>query len=247
METGSWDLPAKEGDRIGDVLAEQEITDLGVSLDGDELEGWMVFELIITPDEDGFDDYSYELRSGDTIYSTEELMELTIPAYHACYVAKWASIAIEDYFAEEDYMFDADTTTGSFTLNAGDGAVMTFLPTGASEGYESQTYTYWAEDGKTLNDLVATEEWDALSLVEKDGASFTGWTVYEGSGITWSSEASTEENVTSLPYVMNDPSYEGFEYILITDCSVYQENMSTEELCALENYSMDYYAVANWE
>lgn len=247
METGSWDLPAAVGSRLGDVLAEQEITDLDAYLDGDELEGWMVFEIITTTDEFGFDEYTYELRSGDTIYSTEELMDLTVPDYTVCYVAKWAGIAAEDYFAEEDYMFDSVETSGCFTLNAGEGAHMTFLPEGSTEGYESQVYAYWMEDGESLNDVVAAGEWDALVSIEKEGATFTGWTVYEAVNLMWSGEESTEENVTSLPYVLNDERFENSKYVLLEDCSVYQENMSTEDLYNLVNNSANYYAVANWE
>lgn len=242
IESIAWGFEGAEGDTLGDVLAAQEITALDAYLDGDELEGWMVYEEIVSTD----GEYTYELRSGETIYTTQELMELTVPSYNAAYVAKWASIPVEDYFPEEDYMFDANETTGTFILNAG-GGTMSFQSLDGSEEFDSAVYSYWMADGQTINDLAATEEWDTLVSVEKDGAAFTGWTVYEGSSVTWNSEESADDAAMSFPYVVDDPSYEGFEYIHITDCVLYQEGMSTEELLSVANHSKTYYAFANWE
>lgn len=242
IESISWGFEGAEGDKLGDVLAAQEITALDAYLDGDELEGWMVYEEIVSTD----GKYTYELRSGETIYTTEELMELTVPSYNAMYVAKWASIPVEDYFAEEDSVIDANETTGTFILNA-DGGTMSFQSVDGSEEFDSAVYSYWMGDGQTINDLAATEEWDALVSVEKDGSEFTGWTVYEGSSVTWDSEESSDDNTMSFPYVVDDPSYEGFEYIHITDCVLYQEGVSTEELLSIVNHGKTYYAFANWE
>ena len=245
VESGSWGFMGKEGARLGDVLEAQGITTLDVYLDGDVFEGWMVYEETLSIDEDGLEEYTYELRSGDKLYTTQELMDLTVPSYDAMYVAKWAGIPVENYFTEEDYMVDEDTS-GTVLLTAGDG-MMRFAPVDGSEEFESKVYSYWLENGQSINDLAGNENWDILISVEKDGAEFTGWTVYEGRAVTWDSEESSDENAMTFSYVVDDPSYEGFEYIHIADCELYREGMSTEELLYLVNPGTNYYAIPNWE
>ena len=124
---------------------------------------------------------------------------------------------------------------------------MSFRSGDGSEEFDSGVYSYWTQDGQTINDLAATEEWDTLICVEKDGSEFAGWTVYEGSAVTWDSKQSSGENTKSFSYVVDDPSFEGFEYIHITDCQLYHESMSTDELLSLANYGRIYYVLANWE
>ena len=125
--------------------------------------------------------------------------------------------------------------------------MMRFAPVDGSEEFESKVYSYWLENGQSINDLAGNENWDILISVEKDGAEFTGWTVYEGRAVTWDSEESSDENAMTFSYVVDDPSYEGFEYIHIADCELYREGMSTEELLYLVNPGTNYYAIPNWE
>ncbi len=243
VESVAWGFEASQGDKVSDMLAKEEITAIDAVLEGDTFEGWMIFEEIITSDEDGFDTITYELRSGDTIYTTEELMELAIPEYNAAFVAKWASLPIEDYFVEDDYMFDADETTASITLIA-NGGNMLFIRSDGSDEIDSPVYSYWLEAGQTINDVMTEEAWHSLVSVEKEGASFTGWSVYEGDFVSWSSEAINDETTTSFEY---DNRYEGFEYITVDNCVLYNSNISTEELLQLTNTGKYYIAIANWE
>lgn len=243
LESVAWSFEGVPGETVQSMLERVEITEVNAYLEGDVLEGWMVFEAIPTEDTDGFIGYTYELRSGDTIYSTEELMALAIPEYdEVYYVAKWGNIPVDMYFAEEDYMYDGNTTTGAMAMSA-DGGTMLFEQTGGNQ-ISSPVYVYWMSDGENMQMKMAEEDWDTLISVEKEGAVFAGWTVYQGTSIAWTSEADESENTMYFAY---DDRYEGFEYLAVENCELYSENLSTEELTVLVNDGVCYYAVANWE
>ncbi len=240
-ETGAWSFAASEGEKLGDVLKRGGVVNVEPILEGDTFEGWMVFKDIVTTDSDGLMNFTFELASGDTIYTTQELMELTVPSHDVTYIVKWASLSIEEYFAEEDYMYSEDTT-GAVILNA-NGGNMKFSMEGSDE-IDSPIYVYWLEDGESVNAIAADSEmWHTFVIAEKDGAELVDWNVYAGDSVEWSSEKSTEEGVTSLDY---DNRYEGFEYINITNCTTYNSNMSTEDLFELVNDGKCYVAIANW-
>ena len=246
VESVAYSFDGQLGETVQSMLERNEITAVNAYLEGDVLEGWMVFEAIPTEDADGFVEYIYELRSGDTIYSTEELLALTIPEYaEVYYVAKWSNIPVEMYFADEDYMFDADTTTGAVVMSA-NGGTMLFEQTDGNQ-IDSPTYTYWLSEGDTLQTKMAEESWDTFIAAEKEGAVFSGWTVYKGTSIAWSSEPEGEDDLEGTVYFEYDNRYEGFEYLAVENCELYSEHLSTEELITIVNDSVCYYAIANWE
>lgn len=240
-EMGAWAFLGKEGETFGDVLTRSEVSSVEPVLEGDTFEGWVLFEEVVTLDEEGFESYSYELRSGDTVYSTEEMMEVAVPGYNVTVVAKWAGISLDTYFTEDDYMWEAGVTTGAVTFIANEGMIT--FQTSAGDTYDSSVYTYWMEDGTTLNDVMASGEWDTITEVKKEGAEFAGWMVYEADSITWDSTEINDGSTISLPF----DEYEGFEYIVLENGKEFNASMTTEELCALVNESRCYVAVANWK
>lgn len=100
-ETGALTFHLDEGGKINDVIHNYDIVKVEPRLEGDTFEGWMIFKDILTIDEtESYMSLSFELMSGDKLYTTDELFELPTPAYDVTYVAKWASLDIDKYFAE---------------------------------------------------------------------------------------------------------------------------------------------------
>lgn len=239
-ETGAMDFIVVEGQTVKEALENAGIKELSAFNEYDTFEGWLVFDVEITPGDDGFDIFTYTLTS-ETVYTTEELMNLTIPATQVTYVAKWAGLETSAYFVEEDYMFD-ETTTGSFILHTNEGAL--YYTSSSDNGvYDCESYTYWMEDGLTLNDLSQTGEWDTFNRVENESKTFVGWKVYEGTEVTWSSDNYVTTTQTAFEYM----DYEGFEYLVITDCVQLEGYKTTEEIMEIINNSKVYYALAVWE
>lgn len=66
--------------------------------DNEVFEGWMIVRIVFYKDENGIETSDYQIVSGDTIYTTQEIMEMTISEDGYYFVAKWESIPMEDYF-----------------------------------------------------------------------------------------------------------------------------------------------------
>lgn len=222
------------GEPMGNCFAEyHSITPV---LEGDSFEGWM---------ECRYDDElgNYVIVS-ETIYSTEELMALPVPETSATYVVKWAGIPVEEYFVMDasDAVEDA-STSGIFAL-CGNGGSLQFLSSYGDE-YSSVGYGYGLEESQALNDVMGTEYGDSLIGLSKDGAAFTGWTVYMAEDLFWSYESVEDEDMLCLVYDEN--GYEGVQYVLLRNAVVVDENMSTEQLCGMAREGENYLAMANWE
>ena len=86
------------GQTIGEMLQNNGILSVEPVLQGDKFEGWMEVAETVTVDEFGFEDTVYSLVP-DQCYTTDELMALTVPEHNVTYVAKWAGIPAEEYFA----------------------------------------------------------------------------------------------------------------------------------------------------
>lgn len=231
-------LLGAEGMTIGEVVYDS-FSAVEPVLEGDTFEGWMEYTEDVVVDEDGFESSSYVLVS-DTLYSTEELMELTLPDHAVFYVAKWASVPTEEYFAPLD-AWDSGSSSGAFTFSA-NGGVMTFQQSDGSE-ISGTTYTYWLEDGQALNDIMGVDFYASLISVEQDGAEFAGWTLYEGDSVFWNDESVDEEDLTCFYQPEEDPD---FQYLLLRNARVIRENAPTEELCGMSMTGTCYYAEANW-
>lgn len=174
-ETGSYTFTVLEGETVGDVLDAQGVKSMKPELRNDTFEGWMEFKEIITTDKDGFETREYERLSGDTLYTTQEVMERPLPEYPVSYVAKWASIPMEDYFVVEVIPDDISLTfegcdpegTGIVTVTAvGDG--------GNKSIEEFNAIGYLGEQDDIIADVL--EEEDVTSIVPShDSAEFEGW------------------------------------------------------------------------
>lgn len=228
---------ALPGEIIGECLKDMGYLSLSLELDG--FEGWMLYENVVTVDEFGSEEFEYVKFPEDKLYTTEEILAMPVPEHHVVFVAKWADIPVEDYFTETELGLDDWTVTGTFSLLAEDGAI-----TFDGEEMQSGCYTYWMEeDGQTLEELTAgSEDWAKAIGAEKEGATFTGWTVYEAANVIWGS-ASEEDGARSWLF----SSYGEDTYIVLAEPTVYSENATTEELYAIPVNGVNYLAVANWE
>lgn len=240
-ETLSIDMAGEQGATLREIMDANAYTSITPVEPGEVFEGWMEYKVTVTTDEDGFDTYAYE-RVSDRLYSMEELLEKTISEDNMMYVAKWQSIPEEEYFAEEDAMWTADSR--GLTLEA-DGGIMKFKSADGQE-YESGSFTYWMDDGSAFQFVLSgqDENYAELLSVEKDGATFAGWTVYEADSVTWSKEASTEDGVMSFPSSIED---EDFAYILLEQGTECKTGVTTEELGEMVCDGKDYLAVATWK
>lgn len=241
FETGSMSIPATEGDKIGTAWEEAGFSDMEVKLEGDTFEGWMEYEVVVTTEEDGFEWEKY-VRVSDDIYTTEEAMERIVPDYNVIYVAKWESISMDDYFAEE-YEYEAVMDTGFFVLYA-NGGTMNFED--SEDSYEMDTYSYWLNEGETLDDAMSGDPMNSAKMVsiEKLDAEFDGWTVYESDNMYWSSEKAEGEGTESFLYDSTDPD---LKYLVLENCNVWSENATIEEMSEIVYEGLSYYAVANWK
>lgn len=240
-ETQSIDFGGKKGETVAEILETFGYLSITPVETEDVFEGWMEYRTIITAGEDGMDIYEYEKLS-DELYTTEEIMKKEISEDALMFVAKWESIPVEDYFAEEDNMWTAESFAFNIEANGG---MLTF-DLGDGEHIESGSYTYWLEAGEALQTYLngESEFYNALLSVDKQDAVLTGWTVYEADDVTWSAEPSEEAGVLSIPTSMEE---EGFEYILLDNGVEYATVATTEELGSVVCTDKNYCAVANWK
>lgn len=236
-ETGGLGILAAEGMTIGDALSACGYSDLDPVREGDTFEGWMEYKTVTTEDEDGFETTDM-VAIPEKLYTTAELMDMTVHADGVNYVAKWAGIPAEDYFVVDAW--DYVSTAGVFSLSANGGS-MTFRDSDGMEG-NFAAYTYWLEDGQTLHDIMGTEYYAELTDITKEGAEFVGWTLYQADSIFWNSESVEDEEIT---YFLVDEENEDVRYLLLTNAVIVEEAISTEELFDL-SLEGNYFAEANW-
>ena len=177
-------------------------------------------------------------------------MEMEVPAYDVAYVAKWQGFDMEEYDAEFEAMFAVEEVTEEdlgdempsdeayLVLNA-NGGMMVY---GSDEPYETDLYTYLLESGKNLGEVMNGEWEDPMKSLEKDGAEFKGWTVYEGNFVEW-----PEEKKTDLKDGEECFSIGEFMYLVLSDCKEVGGSVSTEDLAEMGKEGKTYYAVANWK
>ena len=243
-ESMSWSFDAVHTEKISSLLERNKVLSIEpYNEDNDIFEGWIVYREIITIDDEGFETYSYEKLSADTIYSTNEILEMTVPDFNITFVAKWKNIALEDYsmgsFSNEPIM---DTVYFSLYANGG---TMTFSDE-ETENFKLERYNYWLNENDTLNDVMTGSIINSAKLlsIEKENATFTGWTVYEADSINWSSEEISGDGYT---YFLYNPNDEDFKYLMLENSRLYSSNASTEEISQIIYTGNSYYAVANWE
>ncbi|MBQ8298747.1 MAG: hypothetical protein IJX99_02590 [Clostridia bacterium] len=242
-ESVSWDFAATENEKIKDVLVKNGILNVKPELEGDTFEGWLGFKQIITTDDEGYNTYAYEKLSGDTLFTTDEVLEMSMPNHNVTFMAKWTNVPISDYVIEG--WSDAPIMdTGYFSFNA-NGGMMVFRDE-ETERFELDKYNYWLNEGDTLESVMTGAIINSAILVsvEKEGSTFDGWTVYEADSINWNSEESNEEGYMYLPYDSDD---EDFKYIVLENGTLYSSSASIDELSKIIYEGKSYYAVANWK
>ena len=231
-ETGSLGMIGTPGQTIGDVLKNNDVLSVEPVLEGDEFEGWMEVALIITTDEDGFESVEYSPIT-DQIYSTEELLALAVPEQSVMYVAKWASVPAEEYFAPYE---EETVVMPSVTLFSGEG---TILMQGEEEQYEITMSVATVEPGQTFGEVLAL---DTIASMTAEGKMFVGWMVYEYDANTME----TSETCVEEEGVLCLELFEGYHMVLreYTSCV---DPLSTEELAAYVCEETDHVVVAVWK
>ena len=206
------------GQTFGEMLQNNGILSVEPVLEGDTFEGWMEVAETVSVDEFGFEDTVYSLVP-DQCYTTEELMALTVPEHNVTYVAKWAGIPAEEYFAPYE---EETIVMPSITLLSGEGnwSVATVEP------------------GQTFGEVL---ELDAMDVVAPEGKIFVGWTVYE-----YNVEAmETSETCVEEDGVLCFELFEDYHMVL-REYTVCHELLSTEALSAMVCEASDHVVVATW-
>lgn len=119
------------------------------------------------------------------------------------------------------------------------GGMMTF---GTDVPYEADVYLYYLHEGKSLQENMESDGNDPVVDISKEGETFAGWTIYEGDFAGW-----PEEEPDSLADGSMYFSAGGYMNIMLDNCEVYSESVSTEELKEILCEDRTYYAVANWK
>lgn len=242
-EYGSMELIGEEGMTIGEALDSWGYTLHEPFLEGDAFEGWMAYETVVTTDEDGWESYEYIRLPQEALYSTDELLAMPVPAYNVMYIAKWAGAAEEDYFSDEPMSWDAISTTGVFTLSAGEG-VMTFSEPGMT--YDAPAYTYWLGEGQSIRAVSQGEDaaWAAMTGASLEGKTLAGWTLYAAENVYWMDVPSEEEGELSF---LQPSMYGESSYIILVNSTVIDECIPTDALLETVCTGTNYFAVAVWE
>lgn len=206
------------GQTIGEMLQNNGVLSVEPVLEGDVFEGWMEVAVTVTIDEFGFEENEYSLIP-DQCYTTEELMALTVPEHNVTYVAKWAGIPAEEYFAPYE---EETIVMPSITLLSGEGnwSVATVEP------------------GQTFGEVL---ELKAMDVVAPEGKMFAGWTVYEYNVESMETSESHVEEEGVLCFEL----FEDYHMIL-REYAACAELLSTEELAEYACAASDHVAVVVW-
>lgn len=229
-ETGGLGMIGTPGQSIGDMLQSNGVLSVEPVLEGDEFEGWMEAAVTVSADEDGFEWEEYSLVS-DQLYTTEELMTLAVPEHRVTYVAKWAGIPAENYFAPYE---EETIVMPSITLLSGDG---TLLIEGEEETYEAAWRVATVEPGQTFGEAL---ELDSITVLA-DGKTFAGWTVYEYDVETMETSETHVEEEGALCFEL----FEDYHMVL-REYAVCADLLSNEELAEYVCAQSDHVVVAAW-
>ena len=233
-ETMSLSLMGYRGQTIAQALEMSKMSELAVVCETDVFEGWMVYKQVITVDEDGWENYSYEKISGDKLYTTEEMLADQLKDYSVTYVAKWESVPDSEYYDMYEAVWDEDGESYYLSMYSNGGGIF----------FESDPTDGMALIGSqlTAGDTIANVLGDAIVSVEKEGATFAGWMIY-----TATDYDNVEEEVTDLAEDQFLLSLGDYGYQLLYGYEVCMENATTEELEGIVCEDLHYFAVPVWE
>ena len=238
-ETGSWgfsaEVPEGSATTIGEILSSFDFVTIDIVSEDDVFEGFMIYEIVVTTDEDGWDTWTY-VRSDDALYSAAEVMALPAPESYTAYVAKWANVAEEDYFVETEDDVEY-IVLPSVTLYSSEGLLI-FQPE-EGEAYEASMSVSTVEEGQLVHEAL---ELDRLVDVTCEGKTFAGWNVYEVMSMeTIELEAPIEdENVICFQVFSN-------WYCIVSDYELIAQGLSTQELGEMSCSETDLLIIAQWE
>ena len=197
-------------------------------------EGWIEYKVYTTYDEEGFTTDTYEKVSGDTYYTTEELLAKPAPDYSVLYVAKWADVSVDEYYKLYELVDDGLDLYLSIYANGGS------IWCGEEEPYEIGLSVNSIETGQTFGLMMGSDS--PITSVEMAGYTFAGWNVYTGETVEW-----VEEEVTDLDDTMICLEFGDYGYALIHNYKLVGENITTEELYDTVCEGTEYVALASWE
>lgn len=298
LEGGSWvfsiDMYANSI-TLREILEIDNITSMEAVLRGDELEGWMAYEvvetddsceyillsdvlftwedLLATPMSAGFITYDLDSVAGVAVsdafggsmdydvvvianengsynhilvseilsVTEDEQMVTPLNQGHVAFVAKWASIDVEDYFT--------DASAAQTTFFAPPSSVFLFADGGELVcrymGQENTVITTWdfgvrERPGQPLSEALA---WEELMDVTREGAELDGWDIYEVLKMNSLEEAPAED----VMYFRTEWGGEAVFYYVLYDYNVLYEGLSTEEMLNLVvDGERDIWVVARW-
>ncbi len=140
-------------------------------------------------------------------------------------------IVTEDFATDDGIITDNEDS--EVTLYANGGTIWM----GANEPYEATLSVANLEKGLAFSNGI-----DPISSIEKDGATFAGWTVYAVAKGEWLSEEATDLEDGQLCVPCGE-----YGYYLMDDYELLSESATTEDMMAYVVDGRDYYAYAIWE
>lgn len=236
LETGSIEFEITAGKTVEEIIKLSDYMFKDVVCEYDIFEGWLQYEVIITPGDDGFDVFTYELVS-DQVISTEEMLSSVIDgSKNISFTAKWASLPIEDYYTDEEEFVEG--YTGVVALTANGGKIATIM--GDKVFSEEETTILGLAQGENnLNDSFKNNKYSID--ITKQQSTLNGFTVYQADALNL-----VYEDCAKGYWFGKD--FEGLDtWITMTNETLVSENMSIEEVYQLEPNNGVYFVIANWQ
>ena len=232
-ETMGYGFSVSAGETLRESMKKFGILDIELVPDDDKFEGWMEYRDIMEVDEtDGYEYLvSYE-KVSDDLYTTEEILDMTLDA-HTTFIAKWESIPYDEYYLNYEYVedgLDLDVTI------YGNGGLMNYS---GSYAYESDLTAATFDNDVALGAFLGDS--GHLESVEREGYTFNGWCVYASDEI---------EYVVGLDTALSAGNFcvdlEQYGFAVMDEWEIIFENATTEELYDIVCDGRSYLAVANW-
>lgn len=237
LETGSIEFVINPSKTLSEIAKDSGYGEFEPYCEYDTFEGWVIYEVEITPTEDGFSDLEYNLVS-DKLYTTEEVTKMKFEAgKNFSVTAKWEGISLDEYYLYEEIDTSLDGYTGVIGMSSNGGTLV--YSQGGEEYYTTESSVVAFMEGE--NTLAESYKNSDYSIDAKnEGKTLKGWTVYKADALQLVEEESDE---TYYFGKIDETMY----YATMTNGELVNENMSTDDLNQLDPGSQIYLAIANWE
>ncbi len=100
-DTESIGFEANCGDSVEYILNSHGYAEIVAGCEYDEFEGWMMYDVTVTIDDDGNEVYERTLVTED-LYTTEEILSMTMPEGNRLFTAKWQEMPLSSYYYTEE-------------------------------------------------------------------------------------------------------------------------------------------------